>query len=99
MSHAGYPWTSIADTDITLTSNSGSSVITLTLLLAQGYEPPAFSGDRRVKYKKKKHQIVMTVLGVKGISAADFGGLFITYWRAGMARAELQKFRGQLANA
>ena len=87
------PWTAIEDIGIgTATANKKSGVF-LTLDLAGGFVPPSFAGDRRIKYRPKKQDIIATAMGIKGHDTDAFAKLVLDHWRGGQARAELEKYK------
>lgn len=85
------PWTVVDDYNITTNSTNGATTsVTIVLDIADGYEVPAFKGDRRAKYKAKKQQLTFTILNFRGrINAEKFNEEFATYWRGGLSRARL----------
>lgn len=87
------PWAQIEDYEVRVVENYGISHTWLTLTLAAGYEPPAFRGDRRVKLKQKKGQIVFSLLGLTGLSVDAFAEQITTYRRSALARAELEQLK------
>lgn len=85
------PWIVISEASVHVTETYGASNTTLTLTLTEGYDPPPFKGDRRVKFKKKKRQIYFAFLGLTGITADKFAEYIGIYRRSALARAELEK--------
>jgi hypothetical protein len=84
------PWTAIDDYRVNVHSTNGvTTAVVLGIDLLQGFVSPKFSGGRRMKYLKKKHQISVHMLGLRGISTDKFAESVGDYWQAGLARAEL----------
>jgi Zn-dependent protease with chaperone function len=89
---APLPWTAVGDVSAQESSNAGSGG-SLTLHLVEDFTPQPFSGDRRVKYRRKQHAIIFAVMGVKGSKMEGFVELLVSYWQGGLARAELDKYK------
>lgn len=88
------PWTAVENYSAVVQSQIGFTSIGLTVDLAEGCEP-VFSGDRRVKFRKKKRQLVISTFGVRGMSSDDFLATFDDYWKGGLARAGLEAMQDQ----
>jgi hypothetical protein len=87
-----FPWTCIEDMNLKETSNS---TITMTLELEADCDVPEISGNWHAKYKKGKHQVVISMLDVRDMTTEEFGDLFSTYWNGGVARAVLRRHKGR----
>ena len=92
---APLPWIAVANYSISVMRINGlTSSVSLFVDLAEGYEPPPFSGDRRAKYLPKKRQVRLIVMNLRGRMNADaFSRLFGEYWAGGQARARLRELR------
>ncbi len=89
------PWTHVADYGISISSNNGMTTsVDVGVFLEENVAPPTFSGDRRVTYEKKEHRLSFEVLHFRGRMSADtFSEEFATYWRAGLARDQLETMK------
>ena len=85
------PWAAVDDYNITINSTNGATTsVSVVLDIADGYEMPAFQGDRRIKYKPKTRQLTFTVMNLRGsMNAEKFSEELAVYWRGALSRARL----------
>jgi hypothetical protein len=79
------PWSSINDFTFTNAYN------TLVVCLHLDPDAPAPPLGKRGKYRKSKHQVVMTIRGLRSKRATETVQTIVAYWRAFHARTELQR--------
>ncbi|SBV90507.1 putative Peptidase, M48 family [uncultured delta proteobacterium] len=78
------PWQVVRDYDITTWSRSSVEII---VDLAEGFTLPAKTGDRRVKFKPKRHRLHIGVQGIaKPHELKGFAEEFHNHWRGAIAR-------------
>jgi Zn-dependent protease with chaperone function len=87
------PWSSIEDYNLQTVENNGFVTITVNIDLANGYEPILISKKGHAKYKPKKQQLAVKLLGVSGMKSDEFPQVLYTYWQAHLARLELAKYK------
>ena len=87
------PWTAIHDIQAQVYSNTGVSMIALTLDLSGQADKATYAGDRRVKVKDGN--LVVSFQGVRGMSDEAFLDRLHEYWQGGLARAELVRMHRQ----
>ena len=83
------PWNAIEDLQAQVYTNSGVTVMTLTMELDAQRQQLAFTGDRRFKLKKGK--LIVSAQGVRKMSNDAFLEKLHSYWQGGLARAELER--------
>jgi hypothetical protein len=88
---APLPWSAIEEISFPHHGDNRAKAVVLSLHLVAGFVPPAFSGDRRMKYRPKKGDILITTMGIKGHEPDAFAELTLGHWRGGLARAELEE--------
>lgn len=85
------PWTAVDDYGITVNTQNGfTTSVVIDMEMADGCEVPNFSGDRRIKYKKKESTLRITIGNLRGrMTVEEFSEQLATHWHGGLARARL----------
>lgn len=83
------PWTAIGNFGLDISVQGLITTLTLKLDLLDSIAAPEFAKSRRAKYVRRKHQIVLNSNDFRRLKPKAFYEQFGTYWRGGLARAEL----------
>lgn len=87
------PWSDIDD----LQFSQSNHMLTVTMVLEAGVQPPAMGvGKRRAQFRKKKQRLAVMLKGVKKMKNQAFVELLVDHWRAYHARQELQRMGEQV---
>lgn len=88
---APVPWAALENYEVRINAINGfHSAVETVITLAQWYDPPASSRDRRFRFKPKHHELRLVVLAIaKPHTAEDFSYTLQLYINAAAARAAL----------
>ncbi|GAB2835604.1 hypothetical protein GCM10027276_42560 [Comamonas piscis] len=87
------PWSAIDDFQF----SQSNHMLTVTMVLEEGVQPPAMGvGKRRAQFRKKKQRLAVSFKGIKKMKNQAFVELLVDHWRAYHARQELQRMGEQV---
>lgn len=89
------PWSAVEEYSIFVNStNAVTTSVVTTLAVAEDYELPENSGDRRIRFNPEKRQIRIKILNLRGrMNAELFSERLNAYWQSGLARERLFALR------